>query len=395
MIAIILSSMPVAAAPAQERPEPVMVRQGSGQIRPPLMTLMDPTPVALCGDVVVAPVQAGAIAPAAAGEGAGPERSTLHFAIDADGRTRDIRPAQPGDDGGPRAWSPETQAELASWRFPAAARSDCRLEVAYAPVAVADADDALLARYFAVTRTTGALREAVERRLGGPQGDCFGPRRAERRPLRAGYPDFLRGPRPAPGVRSWTIVGWDVDAEGQPVGVRTVASSGDQIMDAEGRRAMQEMRLTPGPALTGCVYNFYRNGETLTAPGLTPEEERRDPLQNCPQALRHRMVIASDLRFPAAFETRSIEGWALVRFDVAPWGQIANVAVIEAQPAAAFGDAAQRLIQRSRAEPGFEAGVRCVVPVRYRIPDGDAPSASEPIDGLGGGTPALPTVRLD
>ena len=41
----------------------------------------------------------------------------------------------------------------------------------------------------------------------------------------------------------------------------------------------------------------------------------------------------------------------------------------EAQPAAAFGVDALRLVQSSQATPGFEAGVRCVVPVRYKLQD--------------------------
>ena len=47
---------------------------------------------------------------------------------------------------------------------------------------------------------------------------------------------------------------------------------------------------------------------------------------------------------------------------------IGNVAVVEAQPAAAFGEEARRLVQSSRAAPGLDAGVRCVVPVHYRMP---------------------------
>ena len=132
------------------------------------------------------------------------------------------------------------------------------------------------------------------------------------------------------------------------------------------------LTLPPGPALTGCVYNFYRNGGTLPAPDLTPEAEREAPLQDCPPAIGDRLAVNPDMRFPKAFQDRSIEGWALVRFDVAPWGQIGNVAVVEAQPAAAFGEEGRRLIQRSQVSAGFQAGVRCVVPVRFITPPADA-----------------------
>ncbi len=74
-----------------------------------------------------------------------------------------------------------------------------------------------------------------------------------------------------------------------------------------------------------------------------------------------------------------IEGWALVRFDFATWGQVGNLSVIEAQPASAFAESAGRTVLSGRADPGFTAGVRCVVPVRYRI--GDTPAPAEEAEG--------------
>ena len=110
---------------------------------------------------------------------------------------------------------------------------------------------------------------------------------------------------------------------------------------------------------------------------MPAQEDRPDPLAACPEAMDERFRVRPRLVFPEVFRQRAIEGWALVRFDVAPWGAIGNAAVIEAQPAALFGEDALRLVRASQATPGFEAGVRCVVPVRYRIEAGDDTSAPD------------------
>jgi TonB family protein len=165
------------------------------------------------------------------------------------------------------------------------------------------------------------------------------------------------------------VTRWNIDADGRATDVETLGSSGDVDLDSEARRAAAETRMQPGPARTGCVYNLYRSGGTLAAPPLTPEDQREDPLQQCPPAVADRFAVRANPVFPTVFNERSIEGWALIRFDIAPWGQIGNVSVIEAQPAAAFGVDALRLVQSSQATPGFEAGVRCVVPVRYKLQD--------------------------
>lgn len=73
-----------------------------------------------------------------------------------------------------------------------------------------------------------------------------------------------------------------------------------------------------------------------------------------------------------------------MRFDLATWGQVGNVEVIDAQPAAAFGDSGRRTVQTGRAEPSTSHGVRCVVPVRYVLPtnpvDGEPIQSDRPAD---------------
>lgn len=341
---------------------------GADPVEP--MTFQVPDAQAACDGEVVTPAYSE-ILPAREGMRlAGPDL-VLAFATAPDGRVTDLRPV-----GAPPATEAKLQAAFAAWRFEPRARADCRLTVTWRTVALAEAEIPDLLNYFAVDRRTGRLRDAVARRLGGDGADC-GERWGGRRPAVAAYPDFLRGRRPPPGGSSWTVVRWNIAADGQASKVEILGSSGDADLDAEGLRAVSETRMRPGPARTGCVYNFYRTGETLPAPPMPAQEDRPDPLAACPEAMDERFRVRPRLVFPEVFRQRAIEGWALVRFDVAPWGAIGNAAVIEAQPAALFGEDALRLVRASQATPGFEAGVRCVVPVRYRIEAGDDTSAPD------------------
>jgi len=304
---------------------------------------------------------------------AGRPDAVLGFSIAGDGRTRDIRRLAPSVQDAVMVSgatvADQHQAALSAWRFPAGARSDCRLTIRYRATPFAEATQDDLLRYFAVTRTNGPLRRAVASKLAGPEADCGGPeRRGGRPPRTVSYPDSKIGRRLPPGGRSWTVLRWNTDAEGRATEVETLGSSGDVDFDAETRRAVSETVVQPGPPQKGCVYNFFRIGPALLAPDLPPSAD--DPLQVCPPEVEDRFHAQGLPRtYPRAFADRAIEGWALVRFDTATWGQVGNVAVIDAQPAEAFGEAGRRTVQSGRADPGFTAGVRCVVPVRYRMPE--------------------------
>lgn len=62
----------------------------------------------------------------------------------------------------------------------------------------------------------------------------------------------------------------------------------------------------------------------------------------------------------------------MVRFDVAPWGEIGNIKVLEAQPAKAFGDSALGLLRSAKAAPVPRGYVGCLVPVRFKLEGGVA-----------------------
>lgn len=393
MRAAILPALVLLASPvmAQERLEymgpPVIIPSSRDADQPQTMLFSTPSAEASCSGAPVQPLEAEAFAPRAfssaqsrlgqVGDG------LMAFDIDVNGRPLNIRPDQPSYIPVGASENAALQAVLAGWRFPAAKRDGCRLTLRWRTQALADAETPDLMKLFAVSQTTPQIRQAVALRLGGDDADC-GDRWGGRQPRFVSYPDFHAGRRPTPGSRTWTVVRWNIDADGKTTDVETLGSSGDVDLDAETRRAISESAARPGPARKGCVANYYRWGAPLSAPPITPENKRDDPLQNCPAEIGERFKLRREPVYPAAFNQRSIEGWALIRFDIAPWGAIGNVEVIESQPAAAFGDDARRMVQNSTATPAYNAGIRCVVPVRYRM-----------AESLTGGGASVGTVVVD
>lgn len=367
LIALAMASQ--AAAQAQ----PVVIPIRAAATGDPV--LLEPEPAVTCDGEAVEPTSALPLAPGVRGETfARPEvgqritRVHYRFAIDAVGRPFDIAPL-PASDEGSDVLQPSAnlvlQAGLAAWRFAAGADRTCRLTVRYTPVPVSRASPQLLASFFAVTRTNGAARRAVETRLGGDGADCASDRPALRR---TGAPDF-RADRGGIGGQEWTIVRWNFDEAGRAADVETLASSGDRPFDAAAREAVAASEAEPGAGHRGCVYNWYRRNHPLPAPPMPNAPP--DSLAACPKAVLDTFRIAEaggpGAPLPKAFLDRGIEGWALVRFDIAPWGEVGNVSVVEAQPADGFGSAARNLVAGGRAEPG-EGAVRCLQPVVFQIP---------------------------
>jgi outer membrane biosynthesis protein TonB len=371
------------AAPQQPPPVSQSPVNAPGTELPIEQTLLlAPTVTTTCAGQPVQPSYMDDL-PVEASRFASGQRSdvVLDFSVAEDGRTHDIRPrsATIGDVVimAPQSRSEVHQAALAAWRFSGPARRDCQMTVRYTPTRLDQAEQPTLLRYFAVTRTTGPIRDAVAARLAGPEANCGGDRRGNRRPRTVSFPDYHIGQRPPPGGRSWTTVRWNMDADGRAEDVETLGSSGDNAFDAEARRAVSETVAQGGPPLVGCVYNFYRSGPALPAPDVPSSPD--DLLQDCPAEIGSRFRVGdAAATYASTFRSRGIEGWALMRFDLATWGQVGNVTVLDAQPASAFGDMGRRAIQSGRAEPGFTAGVRCVLPIRYVMQESiEADAASE------------------
>lgn len=76
--------------------------------------------------------------------------------------------------------------------------------------------------------------------------------------------------------------------------------------------------------------------------------------------------------YPPAYRNRAIEGWAVVSFDTAPWGEVGNVKLLEAQPSADFGSQAMAIVRGARVTPSAQGASGCVETVKFMMPADDA-----------------------
>jgi TonB family protein len=294
-----------------------------------------------------------------------PKPVTLRFAIDETGRTHSIAQvsapaAYQSDDLGPA---------VASSRFaPGRAYAGCTVTYSNR---LASFDAAPLPELvsYSMNQHSGRLpREAWQRIEGG--ADCFAKPRAQQ--LLRAYPDFskIEG---TPGVRDWSLVRFDIDDTGRAVRPVMVTGTSNRELDAASIKAVADSRFTSG-ARSGCLYPYYRNPTVLAAPPMPAKPVEQDGCER-----RDAWEVKPVLYYPPAYSRRAIEGWAVIRYDVAPWGAIGNVSVIEAQPSTDFGVHAKRMMESAKARPS-EAGVQnCVVHVRYAmgrqsLQDADAPT---------------------
>lgn len=313
----------------------------------------------LCGGERVAPVMP--VQPYASAA-LGPIEQRLAFRIDADGRPLGI------EGGTEYGAATDLAPALAATRFAAGERRDCtvtwratRMPVAEAPVA-----DVMAYTIFPSGPPSKAMWDRVR-----PVGTtCSEP--PPRLRSRA-YPDF-EAIAQAPGTTSWSMVGYDLNAAGRPVRVRTLEGSGNAALDRASLRAVSETRFWNG-GRTGCLYPYYRRGPILVAPGAPEPASVRPNGATCPAETGwDRKPV---LRYPERYRRRSIEGWALIAYDVAPWGQTGNVRVLSAEPAAAFGDYAKRVIE-SASKPKSTAGyIGCVERVRFAMGGGEQARLAE------------------
>ncbi|HEX8216285.1 MAG TPA: TonB family protein, partial [Allosphingosinicella sp.] len=121
----------------------------------------------------------------------------------------------------------------------------------------------------------------------------------------------------------------------------------------------------------GCTYAFHRRQtEPLRAPPPPEEAAFRPADATCPSE-RPAWAHMPPLVFPEEFRRRAIEGWAVLRYDVAPWGATGNVSVLASEPAAAFGEQAVRIVSGARRAAGTQGYTGCVTRVIFILPPGD------------------------
>ncbi len=277
------------------------------------------------------------------------------FAIDSTGRPHAIGRARDTYGDG----SQDIVPALVAARFaPGVERAGCeiRFTATQATIADAPAQTVVAATIF----PQGRRPRAAFARSFAPDTDCMTPPPAPR--LRA-YPDFTAIPQD-PGTSDWTMVGYDIAKSGKPGSVRVRYSSGNAALDRASVAAVARSRFAPG-ARRGCAYPYWRRGAALAAPAMPETLKARPAGGTCP--VETGWATKPVLRYPPAFGRRRIEGWAVVAFDVAPWGQTGNARVVAAEPAAAFGVAAMEVI-RQATKPRSQGYVGCVERVRYVMP---------------------------
>lgn len=290
-----------------------------------------------------------------------PER--FGFTIDAAGRPISIVRASTNyapfaDDIGP---------SLAASRFAqGSVREGCTLTYIARATAVADAPVEDLYSY-SVNPIAGPLPRDGWERISPPGTACLSePRPA---PLVRVFPDFNALPN-TPGVRDWSMIGYDIDAGGKPVRVRTLSSTRNVALDRASIIAIQRSRFSGGPR-TGCHYPYWRAPAVLPAPDA-PRVSAMIPADSRCESVGA-WTKGPILSYPDSYRRRSIEGWAIIAFDTAPWGATGNVRILASQPAAEFGERAASMIRAATKPASPQGASGCVQLVRFAMGTPGAP----------------------
>lgn len=277
---------------------------------------------------------------------------TLTFAIDDEGRPHSIDWAS-----GSERTLADAPAALAGSRFEAGMPAeDCRISYRASTATVEQAPFAELVSLSISPDGPRPPREVWDRVYGSTE--CAKAPRPQQ--LVTVMPEFAKLPT-KPGARAWTLIGFDIGEDGETQAVKVVANTGNETLDDAGLTAISESRFASGTPKSGCRYPYWRNPVRLPAPEKPQSDGSCEGLPD--------WDFPPVLRYPEAFERRLIEGWALVRYDVASWGETGNVEVVDAQPASAFGTAAEMIIRRAKYEADGKGATNCTTLVSYVLPD--------------------------
>lgn len=328
---------------------------------------------AQCGGRIVTPLAAVAPFTQVARLGVDAPRSyEMGFTIGDDGRPLGI--TQQVAASGPKGYVQATDLvpAFSLWRFPAsAAGAACTMTFTARSVPLDRAAPADLYRVAALRMANPSEFQTLMQQV-RKSGDCAGPGRP--RMLLRAFIDDRRIPQ-TPGVPSYAVASFDVDADGVPQNPGIVASDGNRVLEAAASDAASRGRYVGNAPRTRCTIPFRRAAtDPVPAPPMPPKADY--PEVRCSQPVRWARPL--NLEFPDAFRRRAIEGWAIVRYDLAPWGATGAVTVLASEPAAEFGEQARRMIIAARAEAAPNGAQGCIARVHYRMagrddPDDDAP----------------------
>lgn len=289
----------------------------------------------------------------------------LSFRIDEDGRVLGLK-REPNGYG----VSPDLSPSLAASRFPSGnPRNGCSISYSREQTSIADAQtDDLIA--YSLAATPRPPRELFDRLQ--PEGSDCHPRRPA--VLLQAYPEFDTIAATV-GLTDWSMVKFDIDDAGKPVAIGIHATSGNRALDKASINAIAKSRYAKG-AKKGCLYPCWRAAGPVAAPESPELAAYRDGAGKCPAEVEWKSKPA--LVYPDTFRRRGVEGWAIVTFDVAPWGATGNVKLVAAEPAVEFGEAALNIVRGATVVNSTQGYSGCFEKVRYvmnpKRPDDDVPS---------------------
>lgn len=295
--------------------------------------------------------------------GEGPQPVTIDFAIDSTGRTHAIK-AYGGQ------FTQDLGPALAATRFaPASASHKCNVRYVPRRVSIQQAPLGLLINA-AVQRDGDRLPKDGWERVNG-SGSCWTSPRPQA--LLRAYPEYGKIIA-TPGQQDWILVGYDLDRAGRPVAIATIASTGNRALDAASLSAARGSRFAAGPR-TGCAFPYRRAAATLAAPPIPESQQFKPTSATCPDKVSWRRAPA--LVYPEAYRSRAIEGWAIISFDLAPWGGVGNIQVLQSEPAELFGQQAKLAFQPASAEPSPTGATGCIERVKFQM-SAETPSNDDP-----------------
>ena len=287
---------------------------------------------------------------------------TLEFVLDRTGRPMSIKRAGAGAGAGAGAAifpTTDLMPSLAASRFDGGGLPlNCSITYTQKSVPVADAPLPELLRRDGYSPTR-SWPDAVRDRVA--LGNCKDSPRP--RSLMRYSPDF-DAVSEVIGARSWLALAYDIDTAGVPENIRIIATSGNDDLEREATQAVAKSRFRDGDR-TGCSVSMGKGAAIIDAPEAPETEQFGESPDACDAD--ERWAVRPRLNYPSGYETRAIDGWAIVKFDVAPWGQIGSVEVLEAQPSEEFGAAATAMIRMAKFKPQEQGLVGCIERVFYRM----------------------------
>lgn len=171
-----------------------------------------------------------------------------------------------------------------------------------------------------------------------------------------------------PGLNGKVLLIFDVDGSGVPINTRIGASTADAEAAAASLEALGKSRFAP-KALTACLkIDHQTNNDVIPPPPMFEAAALRPEDSDCLENGNHYLMV-SDVPYPEGFERRSIEGWAIVRFDLTKDGAITNIKPLKAEPAAAFGIQAAGVVAAATPIAGTGAKHGCVTRVVFKLPE--------------------------